>query len=84
MEPFVFVGLGGAAIAAWATAKIVRAQYHRQQEIDNLHARIDDTTRSMNERYELLERNLSELINNVQQELIRENASLIARFTPKK
>lgn len=73
---------------SWATSRVVRSQeqarQEREQNIIDVHRRIDEAERAQDEQREILERNLIEMINTVQQELIRENASLLARLSPKK
>lgn len=80
---YVGVSVIGMVLAAWFATKVMASKHEYHQQITDLHRRIDDAERIMGEADALLERNLTELISNVQQELIRENASLITRFTRK-
>ena len=74
----------GMVSSAWIATKVIDAKHARQEEFANLHRRIDEVERTRDEQTTLLERNLTELIGSVQQELIRENASILNKINNKK
>ena len=89
MDVYVYAivsSLIGMICTAWIVAKAVNAKHEREQNlvevhrrIDEVHQRINEAERVLEEKDALLERNLTEVISNVQQELIRENASILNR-----
>lgn len=88
---YVVVSLIGMICTAWMVTKVVNAKHKREQDlvevhrrIDEVHNRINEAERVLEEKDALLERNLTEMVSNVQQELIRENASILNKFNEKK
>jgi uncharacterized membrane-anchored protein YhcB (DUF1043 family) len=74
----------GMVCVAWLTTKVVEAKHDREQEITTLHQRIDRVEESQVEAINMLERNLTDAISNVHQELIRENAGIWNKLKEKK
>ena len=81
---YVIGSVIGMVTSAWIATKVIDAKHAREEDLAHVHRRIDEAERTREEQQMLLERNLTELIGNVQQELIRENAAILNKLNGKK